>query len=123
MRYSSFLITFFLILNSCGFGKKGIDVSIKNDTNLTIYNVSISAGINSEVSFDSISPNETLIKFLDMDNIDRVDGSYLLNYTFPDGENFENSFGYYTNGWPNNYLICCSINDSVISTMFDELCD
>ncbi|NRA94198.1 MAG: hypothetical protein HRU26_16245 [Psychroserpens sp.] len=123
MRYSSFLLLIFLILNSCGFGKKGIDVSITNDTAKTIYDVSISAGMNSEVKFDSISPNQTITKFLDMNNIGRVDGSYNINYTFPDGEVMENSFGYYTNGWPNNYQICCSINDAVISTIFDDLCD
>ncbi|WCO00231.1 hypothetical protein [Psychroserpens ponticola] len=122
MKQSLLTILLFLLLNSCGFGNKGIDVSIENNTEYTLYNVSVSASPVCIVKFDSISSNQIVTKYLDMNEIQRTDGSYTIKFTYPDGNLMNESFGYYTNGWPNNYLICCSISEMSTFTRFDSYC-
>ncbi|WP_299334050.1 hypothetical protein [uncultured Psychroserpens sp.] len=123
MKQTLVVILLSLFLNSCNFGKKGIDVLIENKTKYTLYNISVSASPVATVKFDSIIPNQIITKYLDMNEIPRADGSYNINFTYPDGDAMNESFGYYSNGWPNNYLICCSISEMSTYTRFDNYCE
>ena len=123
MKQTFILFLFFLLLNSCGFGKKGIEVKVENKTQTTLHNITLVASPQSSIIFDSIAPNETITKFLDMNKTQRVDGSYTVNFTYSDGEEITQSFGYYTNGFPNNYQICCEISEHTAYIAFDSYCD
>ncbi|NIK92572.1 hypothetical protein GZ212_10465 [Mangrovimonas sp. CR14] len=123
MKQSFKLFLFLLLLSSCDFGRKGIEVKVENTTKSTLHNISVIASPQSYVIFDSIAPNETTTKFLDMKETNILDGSFTLNFTYPDGEKATQTFGYHNNGFPNNYLICCKINKMTAYVAFDRYCD
>ena len=117
------LLTLIILIFSCNLGKKGIEVSIQNSTEHTLYNIRVIASAESSVIFDSIAPNDVQMKFLDMSKTPKNDGSYTLNFTRTDGEEISQSAGYYSNGVPLNKTICYGIDAISISTFFDDLCD
>ncbi len=117
------IVLLLLLLHSCDLIRKGMDVSIHNDTSYTIYNVTVSANADTFVTFDSISPNQEIIKFLNMKDMPKTDGAYKLIFTYPDGEEVNKTFGYYSNGWPDNEYMCCTISKRGTMTKFDRFCN
>lgn len=95
-----------LTLNSCFLLKEnGIDIEIKNNSDLTIENVKFYTSENlAVVLFDKIEPNQIVKNFLSMKD-NHVDGSYILEYNKSGGEKEYSGGGYYTNGGSLNELV------------------
>ncbi len=123
MKKNLVIALLLLSVFSCDMIRKGMDVSIHNDTTYTIYNVIVSANADTFVIFDSISPNQEIIKFLNMKEIPKTDAAYQLIFTYPDGEEVKKTFGYYSNGWPDNAYMCCTISERGTVTKFDRFCN
>ena len=96
MKY--FKIIFILvILNSCSF-INGIKVEIKNETNFPITNVKFYTSEKlTYLPFGSVKANENVTDFLRMTK-NKLDGSYVLEFTRSNGKKEYFSNGYYTNG-------------------------
>ena len=95
-----------LTFSSCFLLKEnGIDVEIKNNSDLPIENVKFytSEKLN-VIKFDKIEPNQTVKNFLSMKD-NQIDGSYTLEYNRVGGEKEYSGGGYYTNGGSLNELV------------------
>jgi hypothetical protein len=57
--------------------------------------------------------NEKVSKFLNMEEVKKIDGNYIIEYKINDST-YEKEFGYYTNGYPLESEINITINPSTI---------
>lgn len=91
------IILVFLTLTSCN-NRVIADFEITNSTGIKIEPMVISEG-----KFISLKPDEKAEYKADMTGIEKVDGSYRLSYQ-QNGETIIKDFGYYSNGYPSDYL-------------------
>ena len=99
------LIGIFLILfslYSCN-NRVIADFEITNKTGVKIDSLKIEPMVVSKGKFISLEPNEKAEYKADMTGIAKIDGSYQLSYQ-QNGETFIKNFGYYSNGYPSDYL-------------------
>ncbi|NDK55413.1 hypothetical protein [Pontibacter fetidus] len=99
MKKLTYLLITALTLNSCYlFRENGIEVEIENNSAAPIYDVKFTTSekLNS-VDFAAISTNERVSDFLRMSE-NKIDGSYVLEFTRENGEKEISKAGYYTNG-------------------------
>ena len=117
------LILIFLCISSCKQLRHGIDVTVTNVTSNTIYNITVEAGTDALIEIDSLLSNTTVTKYLDMRQLPKIDGSYMVTFMLPHGEQFKEPYGYFTNGYPVNYELCLTIGDPTIFVTFDDFCE
>ncbi|SFJ67101.1 hypothetical protein [Olleya namhaensis] len=96
------IILILLTLTSCN-NRVIADFEIINSTGIKIDSLKIEPMVVSEGKFISLKPNEKAEYKADMTGIAKVDGSYMLSYQ-QNGETFIKNFGYYSNGYPSDYL-------------------
>ena len=91
-----------LCLTSCS-NRVTADFEITNSTGIKIDSLKIEPMVVSEGKFISLEPNEKAEYKADMTGIAKIDGSYRLSYK-QNGETIIKNFGYYSNGYPSDYL-------------------
>ncbi len=96
------MILILLTLTSCN-NRVIADFEITNSTGIKIDSLKIEPMVVSEGKFISLKPNEKVEYKADMTGIAKVDGSYRLSYQ-QNGETIIKDFGYYSNGYPSDYL-------------------
>jgi hypothetical protein len=96
------IILVFLTLTACN-NRVIADFEITNSTGIKIDSLKIEPMVISEGKFISLKPNEKVEYKADMTGIAKVDGSYRLSYQ-QNGETIVKNFGYYSNGYPSDYL-------------------
>lgn len=116
MRTKIFITLITLIsLTSCQDGIKA-KFEITNQTKYRIDSIIIKSFDHSETkNYLTLEPGETKIYLLDMTNISKVDGDYLLKYKNEKTGVYRERFGYFTNGYPLEDVTIIKIKkDSVI---------
>lgn len=108
------------LLTSCNLGKNGIDVEIINSSEITINDAVFFTLGSTKLSFDKIEPNQKVIKFFDMTDIPKSDGSYILIFTDKNGEKKQMSDGYYTNGGSLNRKVIYEIKNDTVLVEFKD---
>jgi len=102
-----------LTLISCEF-KTIANFKITNNCSTEIDSLVIYPNENADEKYISLKPRETVEYKVDMTNIGRVDGDYLISYKI-NNQSISQEFGYYSNGYPLEELIIIEIEeDSII---------
>ena len=112
-------ITLILILNSCiPFKENGIDFEIENNSDSAIEHVKFTTSENlTFMEFDKIEPNKSVGDFLSMKN-NKSDGSYVLEFTRPNGKKELLVYGYYTNGGALDRWVEYEIKNDIVTWKF-----
>jgi hypothetical protein len=110
-----------LIIVSCNYSVKA-KFEITNKTNRVVDSIGInSSGHKENSNFITLKPEETKTYWLDMTDLPKIDGDYLL--TFKGSEKYYTvykRFGYFTNGYPLEEKTKIKIyNDTLI--IFDQI--
>ena len=92
-----FLIYFAL---SCS-DSVNIKMKVKNDLQYNIEHMVLKTTGGSELFYKDLLPNELIELRLDMTDIPKTDGHYIIGYCLKDSSVVRH-FGYYTNGYPIN---------------------
>lgn|SRR5690554_3260278 len=115
MKKSFLVLCLIFILVSCNSGKNGIDVEIKNSSEVPVNDAVFFTFGNSKLFFDKIEPNQKITKFFDMTDTPKSDGSYTLTFTDKNGKKQLIGGGYYTNGGSLDRKVIYEItNDTVL---------
>tara|TARA_B100001778_G_scaffold317526_1_gene305287 strand:+ start:338 stop:712 length:375 start_codon:yes stop_codon:yes gene_type:complete len=110
-----FLLVASIVLTSC---EADIEAKfeITNHTNTTIDSINIKSFDHSpNENFITLEAGESKVYWLNMSNLPKVDGDYLLSYKQNKNSSKIKRFGYYTNGYPTEKLTEIEIlGDSII---------
>lgn len=107
-------ILFFLLFSSC-IPEEGIYVEVRNITDNVVKDIKVfTSDQQSFIEFDSIRPQKSMEKFLDMRSTSESDGIYIMKFTINRNE-YKTGGGYYTNGSSLDKKIIFTIkNDTVL---------
>ncbi len=113
------LILFIIIgmmISSCFLQKSGINITLINETNEVIHHVRVTTSDNQASTMVSELKSQGRVTLhLDMGTVIQTDGDYILFFRRSSQDEYENSFGYYTNGYPlENELIFTIQKDTVL---------
>ena len=100
MRVLIFYFLFMYIAIRCG-DTVNIKMKVKNELQYIIEEIVLKTNGGSELLYKDILPNELIELRLDMTDIPKTDGNYIIEYCIND-LNVVRSFGYYSNGHPIN---------------------
>mgnify|MGYP006101046779 CR=1 FL=1 len=106
------ILLVFLTLTSCN-NRVIAEFEITNSTGIEIDSLKIEPMVVSEGKFISLKPNEKSEYKADMTGISKIDGSYRLSYQ-QNGETIIKDFGYYSNGYPSDYLTRIEIEKDTV---------
>ncbi|WP_413533177.1 hypothetical protein [Empedobacter brevis] len=101
-----------LLFHSCQ-SEKGMKISIHNKSDFTIEKLDFSTQ-NSSIHLEKLNVGETKKDFLNMQNIEKIDGEYQLKFSMNNQSEIIKT-GYYTNGIPLQDKVEITIkNDTVL---------
>ncbi|HMW39473.1 MAG: hypothetical protein K1X68_13040 [Saprospiraceae bacterium] len=98
MKYFRNIFCLIIFISCFYISSNGIKVQIKNDSSFPITNVKFyTSEAKSYLTFSSVKVKENVSGFLSMSK-NKIDGSYVLEFTRFNGKKELFSNGYYTNG-------------------------
>lgn len=114
MRILAFYFLFIYVALRCG-DTVNIKMKVKNELQYNIEDMVLKTSGGSELIYRDLLPNELVELRLDMTDIPKTDGYYIIEYCIND-LNVVRSFGYYSNGHPinNRYEIVIQIDTIII---------
>ena len=108
------LILVILSLTACKSEVKA-KFEIINQTQGTIDSINIkSFDHHSTPNYLKLEPGESQIYWLDMNDLPKVDGDYLLSYKSKKQKIIRKRFGYFTNGFPSKNITKITIEQDTI---------
>lgn len=98
---NTLIILFLTFLVSCQSETKATFI-ITNETEETLDSVRLKSKAHEHLTeYLKLEPKETKVYLMDMTNLPKVDGEYLLSYKYSQtGKRRTQSFGYFTHGFP-----------------------
>jgi hypothetical protein len=97
-----FAVYFFLIYFTIGCNDRvNIKMKVKNDLQYNVESMVLKTSGGSELIYGNLPPNELVELRLDLADIPKTDGHYIIEYDIKDSS-IVRHFGYYTNGYPIN---------------------
>ena len=105
----NFIFFLFILTFSC---QSGVSVEVENQSDEIINKIILSNGLDS-LNIEHLEPLEKRNVFLKFNKINKLDGSYMIEFNMNNQKLIKN-FGYYSNGIPTNssYLLIIS-KDSI----------
>jgi hypothetical protein len=111
------LLIILIVLFAAGCDNKIIaKFEITNQTEEQLDSVFVKTADNTQLlDYISLKKNETKTYFLDMTNLPKVDGDYILSYNVTNDETSKQvRFGYYTNGYPEEEVTYLEIKTDTV---------
>jgi hypothetical protein len=121
MKYCLYIISI-LLLSSCSSEIKA-KFEIENRTNYVIDSINIKSFDHERKSaFIKLEPDQTETYWLDMTELPKVDGDYLLTFKRNRTNKEIERFGYFTNGYPLEEVTKIRIEEDtvIIDQIFDD---
>ncbi|MCK0159149.1 hypothetical protein [Allomuricauda sp. F6463D] len=106
-------------MSSCNlFKENSIEFSIENQSDVIIESITFTTSERrAEKTFDSLQPKKSVFGILLMDQ-NKMDGSYVLEFTRVNGKKETHNVGYYTNGAPINRWVSFKIQNDTLLHLF-----
>ena len=121
MKYFLYIVSI-LLLSSCSSEIKA-KFEIENKTNFIIDSINIKSFDHERKSqFIKLEPDQIETYWLDMTDLPKVDGDYLLTFKRNENSKELKRFGYFTNGYPLEKVTKIQIEKDtvIIDQIFDE---
>jgi len=121
MKYFLYIVSI-LLLSSCSSETKA-KFEIENKTNFVIDSINIKSFDHERKSqFIKLEPDQIETYWLDMTELPKVDGDYLLTFKRNETSKELKRFGYFTNGYPLEKVTKIQIEKDtvIIDQIFDE---
>ncbi len=121
MKYFLYIFSI-LLLSSCSSEIKA-KFEIENKTNFVIDSINIKSFDHERKSqFITLEPDQIETYWLDMTDLPKVDGDYLLTFKRNETSKELKRFGYFTNGYPLEKVTKIQIEKDtvIIDQIFDE---
>jgi len=122
MKRNIFIFLLVLLLISCQFDNTA-KFEITNLTEFKVDSINIKSSDQEPTEFYlRLMPGEKAMYNLDMSDLPKVDGEYLLSYKIDNGIVEYERFGYFTNGYPLEEItnIFIDIDTVIIDQVFKE---